>query len=184
MTTAPSQSPHAFWHFFAVFLHFFVFDGHAAVAHRPFPTFLAHFFAFHLSTQAASVRFTDTAATRATSSALRISPEAEPATEWRRQSKPAAKTTAGSIIVVVFLCIKRTLLSSLFRLHPSSVPPSSLTSSSICCALGQDTLGIVLGKSDSRADQESGTLAGSKRHSRRRDNSELLANCAIIPYVL
>ena len=73
VTPAPPQSPHASRHFFAVFLHFFFFDGHAAaVAHRPLFFILAHLRAFHLSLQAASVRFTHTAATRATSSARRI----------------------------------------------------------------------------------------------------------------
>ena len=85
VVTVVLYAPHVIWHFFAVFLHFFFFDGHAAVLHRPFAAFLTHFFVFHLSAPAASDRFTHAAATRATSSAPRISPEESPASEWRRQ---------------------------------------------------------------------------------------------------
>ena len=85
-----AQLPHVKRHFFAAFLHFFAFFRHWSVGHMPAPVFagnsllifFVHLLAFHLSWQAASVRFTHTAAARATSSALRISPEAEPATEW------------------------------------------------------------------------------------------------------
>ena len=85
-----AQLPHVKRHFLAAFLHFFAFFRHWSVGHMPAPVFagnsllifFVHLLAFHLSWQAASVRFTHTAAARATSSALRISPEAEPATEW------------------------------------------------------------------------------------------------------
>ena len=84
-----AQLPHVKRHFLAAFLHFFAFFRHWSVGHMPTPfgmnsllIFFVHLLAFHLSWQAASVRFTLTAAARATSSALRISPEAEPATEW------------------------------------------------------------------------------------------------------
>ena len=110
VTPAPSQSPHAFRHFFAVFLHFFFFDGHAAVAHRPLPTFLAHLRAFHLSLQAASVRFTHTAATRATSSARRISPEAQrespPQNQWRTPPKEARRRKKIRLLLFSLMAVR------------------------------------------------------------------------------
>ena len=93
-----AQLPHVKRHFLAAFLHFFAFFRHWSVGHMPGPfgmnsllIFFVHLLAFHLSWQAASVRFTLTAAARATSSALRISTEAGRRRRGRRRRRPPQK---------------------------------------------------------------------------------------------
>ena len=103
-----AQLPHVNGHFFTTFLHFFVFFRHWSVGHpsvfagNSFSIFFEHLPGFlYLSWQAASVRSTHTAAARATSSALRISPEAEPATEWATPKVSPPDKKENILVVVV-----------------------------------------------------------------------------------